>query len=170
MDESASVLAQTAAVSGPGAAITGLATWEDGSTRWVLASASGAVPPGATFSTTNGAAPNGSVAAFKLVDEKGKPALQPAWVSRDVMSPVTPLVINGVVFALSSGEAGQARAPQSKPAVLYALDATTGKELWNSGTAIATAVRGIAPSGGDSQVYVVTSDGVMYAFGIPAEH
>ena len=32
-------------------------------------------------------------------------ALEPGWVSRDLVSPLTPLVINGVVFAVSSGEA-----------------------------------------------------------------
>ena len=42
--------------------------------------------------------------------------------------------------------------------LLYALDATTGKELWNSAGAITSSVRRVAPSGGDSQVYVVTPD------------
>jgi outer membrane protein assembly factor BamB len=54
--------------------------------------------------------------------------------------------------------------------VLYALDAATGKELWNSGTTITSFVHGVAPSAGDAQVYVVTYDGVLYAFGIPIEH
>jgi hypothetical protein len=30
-------------------------------------------------------------------------------------------------------------------------------------------VRGVGPSAGDSQVYVVTADGTLYAFGMPAE-
>jgi outer membrane protein assembly factor BamB len=42
--------------------------------------------------------------------------------------------------------------------------------LWNSGTAIASFVHGVAPSAGDGQVYVVTYDGVLYAFGMPLEH
>jgi outer membrane protein assembly factor BamB len=84
--------------------------------------------------------------------------------------------MNGVVFAVSGGgapAAGQATAAQhaqrSKPAVLYALDATTGKELWSSGTSITSPVFGVGPSGGDGQVYVVTYDGTVYAFGMPME-
>lgn len=53
--------------------------------------------------------------------------------------------------------------------ILYALDAATGKELWNSGTTITSFVHGVGPSAGDSQVYVVTHDGTVYAFGIPLE-
>ena len=104
--------------------------------------------------------------------------MQPVWVSRDMMSPAPPTIVNGVVFAISSGEyrSGDAqmtaaqRAQRSKPAVLYALDAATGKELWSSGTTIASFVRGVGPSAGDGQVYVVTYDGTIYAFGIPLEH
>jgi hypothetical protein len=156
-----------------------LATWEaaDG-TRWVLAAAGGPMSTETAFPTTNGAATNGSIVAFTLADSNGTPTLRPAWVSRDLVSPVPPAVVNGVVFAVSSGEyrtgdpgvdAGQ-RAKRSKPAVLYALDALTGKELWNSGNTIASFVHAVGPSAGDSQVYVVTYDGTVYAFGIPLEH
>ena len=83
-----------------------------------------------------------------------------------------------MLFAVSSGEyrsadpqlAAAQRAQRSKPAVLYALDAATGKELWSSGTTIGSFVRGVGPSAGDGQVYVVTFDGTIYAFGIPLEH
>jgi outer membrane protein assembly factor BamB len=54
-------------------------------------------------------------------------------------------------------------------AVLYALDAATGKELWTSGTTITSPVRGVGPSAGDSQVYVAASDGTLYVFGMPME-
>jgi outer membrane protein assembly factor BamB len=42
--------------------------------------------------------------------------------------------------------------------------------LWNSGATITSFVHATAPSAGDGQVYVVTYDGVVYAFGIPLEH
>ena len=104
--------------------------------------------------------------------------LQPGWVSRDLVSPVAPAIGNGIVFAVSSGEYRTAdasvtaaqRAQRSKPAVLYVLDASTGKELWNSGNTITSFVHVVAPSAGDGQVYVVTYDGTLYAFGIPLEH
>lgn len=156
-----------------------LATAEgaDGS-RWIFLAAGPLRPDSTvTFSSTNGAVTTGAIAAYKLVDQAGAPTLQPAWTSRDMVSPAPPTIVNGVVFAISSGEYRGAdaqmaaqRVQRSKPAVLYALDAATGKELWSSGTTIASFVRGVAPSAGDGQVYVVTFDGTVYAFGIPLEH
>ena len=138
----------------------GLATWqgEDG-TRWVLA-------PGA-----------GSIVAFKVIEKDGKPALEPGWKSREIAAPLAPIVVNGLVFAAASGEyrgtepnlSAAERAKRSTPAVLYALDAATGKELWSSGTTITSFARaGLSAGGG--QVYLVTYDNTLYAFGIPLEH
>ena len=42
---------------------------------------------------------------FKVQDRDGKRTLEPAWVSRDLQSPVPPVIANGVVFALSAGVA-----------------------------------------------------------------
>ena len=159
----------------PGALAT--AEHADGS-RWVLAAAGGPLHAETTFGVTNGAVANGAIVAFRIVDQNGIPTLQPAWASRDMMSPAPPTIVNGVVFAISSGEhrssdaqmTAAQRVQRSKPAVLYALDAATGKELWSSGTTITSFVRGVGPSAGDGQVYVVTYDGTIYAFGIPLEH
>jgi len=121
-----------------------LATWEDASgTRWILAAGSAAIT------------------AFKVVDQNGKPTLQPGWVSRDIASPLPPIVVNGIVFAAAGGGG-------SKPAVLYALDGETGKELFNSGSTITSPVMrtgGLAASAG--QLYLGTADSTVYAFGIP---
>ena len=154
----------------------GLATWESDGTRWILAPAIGAAQPGIKVAA-NGPVTNGSIVAFKLVDEGGKLTLEPAWASRDLTSPAAPLVFNGVVFALSTGEhrpanasaTAAARAKSSLPAVLYALDPATGKELWSSGKTITSFARGgLSASAG--QVYLVTFDNTLYAFGIPMEH
>jgi hypothetical protein len=156
-----------------------LATSEgaDGS-RWIFAAAGGPLQADTKWPAVNGAVTNGAIVAYRLVDQGGAPTLQEAWVSRDMLSPAPPTIVNGVVFAVSSGEyrgsdrqlTALQRAQRSKPAVLYALDALTGKELWSSGTAITSFVRGVGPSAGDGQVYVVTYDGTVYAFGIPLEH
>jgi len=117
------------------------ASWEDSESkaRWLLA------------------VKDGKVVAFKVVEQNGSVALEPAWTSREMVSPAAPIVVNGVVFALSSGAA-------KVPAVLYALDGATGKELWNSGKSIATfSTAGI--SAGASKVFVGTHDGTLYAFG-----
>jgi outer membrane protein assembly factor BamB len=125
---------------------SGLSTFEDADgTRWIFAAASAPIP------ATTGAAPPGAVVAFKLIDQNGTPALQPAWTSRDIASPVTPSFVNGVVFALASGESRTA-AQRPANAVLYALDATTGKELWNSGTTITSSVHNVGPAVDDGQV------------------
>jgi outer membrane protein assembly factor BamB len=160
--------------SGAGAA---LATWEDQGTRWILAPAVGAEPVGVKF-TQNGLAPNGRVVAFKLVDRDETLSLEPAWASRDLISPLGPIVVNGMVFAVSSGEYRPAanttmsaaqRAQRSVPAVLYVLDGATGKTLWSSGTKITSFARAGMSAGG-GQVYLVTYDNHLYAFGIPMEH
>jgi outer membrane protein assembly factor BamB len=138
-----------------------LASWQDASgTRWIL------IPT------------NNAVIAWKVVEQSGGVSLQFGWASRELVSPLTPTIINGVVFATSSGEFRTAdnkvtaaqRAARSKPAVIYALDGTTGKELWHSGTTIKSFARGNALSGGMGQFYLTTFDGTLYAFGFPIEH
>jgi hypothetical protein len=104
----------------------------------------------------------GSIVALKVVDAGGKPSLEQGWASRDLTSPATPIIVNGVVFALSRGR-------QGTPAVVYALDGGSGKELWNSGTAIGSYVPGRSFWSATGQVYVGTSDGALYAFGFAME-
>ncbi|HMY74293.1 MAG TPA: PQQ-binding-like beta-propeller repeat protein [Blastocatellia bacterium] len=151
-----------------------LSSWQDFSgTRWILAAHNGALPAG--FTAAGGAVTKGAVLAWRLGDD-GK--LAPAWASRDLVSPLAPTIINGVVFATSSGAFGSAdgkataamRAARSGKAVIYALDGTTGKELWNSGTTITSFATAGALSGGMSQIYLTTYDGTIYAFGFPMEH
>lgn len=167
----------TAKYTAPGAG-AGLATWEDGSTRWVLAPAVGAPPADVTFAA-NGPAPRGSVVAFTLAERDGAVALEPVWRSRDLLTPLAPIVVNGLVFAASSGEyrddaggadsTAAARAQRSSAAQLYALDGATGEQLWSSDTTITSFARaGLSAGGG--QVYLVTYDNTLYAFGIPLEH
>jgi hypothetical protein len=167
-------LAVTAKFTEAGAG-TALATFEDGSGRWIFATASGTA--GDVTFTQNGAAPTGRVVAFKLVDDGGKLSLEAGWQSRDLTSPLAPIVVDGMVVAVSSGEyrggpaslSAAQRAQKSVPAVLYVLDAATGKTMWSSGTKITSFARGGLAAGG-GQVYLVTYDNQLYAFGIPLEH
>jgi outer membrane protein assembly factor BamB len=174
-------LSRTPPYAGPAAGFTAgaLTSSEDADgTRWVLAPTGGPIHADTKFPSTNGPVTHGAIVAYRVVDEHGTATLQPSWVSRDMISPVPPTIVNGVVFALASGEdrgadgqmSAAKRAQLSKPAILYALDAATGRELWTSGTAITSFVHAVGPSAGDGQVYVVTYDGTIYAFGIPLEH
>jgi outer membrane protein assembly factor BamB len=156
-----------------------LSSWQssDG-TRWLLAPIAGPVTADAGFSPANGTVTKGAILTWKVVEQDGAPTLQPGWVSRDLASPLPPTIINGIVFAISSGEfrpndskiTAAQRARRSTPAVLYALDGMTGKQLWSSGRTITSFVRGSALSGGGGQLYVGTYDGTLYAFGFPMEH
>ena len=153
-----------------------LASWQDASgARWILAPTVGSQAADLGFKSDS---TNGAVVAWKVVERNGALTLQPAWASRDLVSPLTPTIINGVVFVTSGGEfrtndskmTAAERAQRSSRAILYALDGETGKELWNSGKTITSFARGAALSGGVGQIYLTTYDGVIYAFGFPMEH
>jgi outer membrane protein assembly factor BamB len=135
-----------------------LATWQSvGGTRWLLAAA------------------DNSIKTWRITDRDGKTVIEDGW-TREIASPLTPIVINGVVFALASGENRDPKlttpehVQKSSPAVLYALDGATGKVLWDSGKTITSFVHSGGLSGGASQVYLGTYDGTFYSFGYPIEH
>lgn len=140
-----SALAATPATAKSG--FGGLATWRDArGTRWLL-------------TAPDRSAATGVISAFRLPTRNGNPAIEQGWASRSFAAPRTPIVINGVVFALASGN-------QTTPAVLYALDPDTGKDIWSSGKTITSfATAGLAA--GTGQVYVVTYDNTVWSFGIP---
>lgn len=138
-------LAQSSPALQPNYAVGALASWQDpAGVRWILA-------------------PSGrGVIAWKLVDEGGNFQLQRAWASPTMLNPITPIIVNGVVFAAAAGDA-------THPAVLYALDALTGKDVWNSGNTIRSHVTTGRLAAGGSRVFLSTADGVQYVFGIPLE-
>ncbi len=140
----------------------GLSSWEDGDgTRWVLAPLWGPVSSELKAFATSGEAPTGSVVAFKVEEHDGKPVLTPAWVSRDMRSPVPPVITSGAVFVLAAGDA-----KASTHATLYALDATTGKEIYSTGDQVAAPgnLNGLTVANG--RVYFTTNDKTLYAFGV----
>jgi hypothetical protein len=139
-----------------------LANWQDrAGVVWILASVSGAVISDAKFAQTNGPATHGSVVAFKVEEKDGHTVLTPAWISRDLVNPAPPVAANGIVFALEGGKSH---------AILYALDAATGKQLYTSGDAIQTYTHLAGMAVGDGHVFFTTRDNTLYSFGIPLEH
>lgn len=159
-----------------------LATWEDAKgTRWVLSPFWGPKHSKFKVPIENGPVKMGAILAFKVMDKDGKYWLEPAWVSRDMNRAEPPVIANGVIFAYGSGEdTDQAkfdiglaynhdarnRIKGSTKAVLYALDAQTGKELWNSGDQIASWSHWGGLSVANGKVYINTFDGYQYCFGI----
>lgn len=143
-----------------------------------------------SVSDWNGDALHGSLIAFKLVTgAAGTLALEPAWVSNDMNLPDPPVVANGVVFAVATGENPRQdrvigmhyrsmdewrhnllttaeRSAGTRPAVLMAFDAKTGKLLYQSGDAMKSWVHfsGLAVTGG--RVFAVDHESRLYCFGL----
>jgi outer membrane protein assembly factor BamB len=157
-----------------------LATWEDArGTRWALTPFWGAKHSAFKAPVEYGEVKNGAIAAFKVEVRSGKWQLTPAWISRDMNRAEPPVIANGIVFAYGSGEdtdqaypdvglddVANRRIPGSTRAVLYALDAETGKELWSSGDQIAAWNHWSGLSVANGRVYIGTFDSVLYCFGI----
>jgi outer membrane protein assembly factor BamB len=205
-----------------------MGTWIDAQgQRWVLAPMMG--PPAkdtvSNFKVRHGNVVNGSLMAFKVETQNGKPVLTPEWMSGDLDLPGVPVMANGVVYVLANGDRGvtllrerrnavggggnanAAGGPRPTPlvevnpsmpgyerdaawkdmqlapggqesgtrysggrdvthAVLYALDGSTGDELFSSGETIDSwnHYGGLALSNG--QIYVTTYAARVFAFGL----
>jgi hypothetical protein len=140
-------VAKSDAVAKPGFAVGAISSWEDeNKVRWII------VPAGS------------NITALKMAGDGSSVTVEKSWTSAEMVNPLTPTVINGVVFAASAGNAKGVKAK------LFAFDGMTGKEVWNSGAAIGSYITtgGLAAGGG--RVYLSTVDGNQYAFGFPMEH
>src|SRR5436853_6417867 len=87
------------------------------------------------FPLTNGPNLHGSIMAFKvgINPASTRPFLESVWISGDFNLPDPVIIANGVVFALSTGENADQlkdRSQNTRPAVLHALEAKTGRMLY----------------------------------------
>ena len=137
-----------------------------GGTSWILLPVAGRVASG--VATANGAVSSGSLIALKVSGTRGTLSLEPGWVSHDLSSPATPIIVNGVVFTLATGMPA-AGSDRGTPAVLHAYEGATGKRLWTSGKAMTAAASPGSFWSGTGQLYVGTHDGTLYAFGFNDE-
>ena len=157
--------------------IWGISTWQDPQgRRWLYVPMLG--PPAKTapkFEQSYGTADQGSTMAFevRLDAATDKPTLAPMWMSREMHAPEPPTIANGVVFVLLSGKTSDESRGAIKPpvgvdtnAVLYALDAETGRELYSSKKLISSFTHFNEPVVAGGRVYVCTWDGKIYAFGL----
>jgi hypothetical protein len=161
-----------------------LALWKDETGQpWLYVPLWGETPK-------SGEAKNGSVFAYRVeTDESGKPCLKLKWISPDVNLPDSPVVANGVVFVLATGENArqvkeertqfkskqdwkqnllttEERGAGTHAAELIALDAKTGKLLYRSGDAMKSwnHFGGLAVD--DGNVYAVDHSSRLYCFGL----
>jgi len=147
---------------------------DDEGQTWVYVPLGG--PPSSEaplFPSVNGDPKQGSIMGFKVVADPAtrNPKLEPGWISGGFDLPDPPIVANGVVFALSTGEnmAGpeNQRLLNTHPAVLRALNAKTGKELYNSGDCMKSWVHFSGLAITDGMVFAVDHDSNVYCFGLP---
>lgn len=100
------------------------------------------------------------VASYKLDEQQGHPALTSNWFSREMTAPLTPVIANGVVFALSN----------SGRAALFGLDSANGKELYSSRNLASGPASPTGLTIANGRVYFGGADGTIYAFGLYMEH
>ena len=130
----------------PSASESALAVWRDHSgTQWILAPS------------------QRSITAWKLLGDGASARIERGWESPAMDTPLPPIVVNGVVFALDGGS-------PSGPARLHAIEGSRGEPLWDSGDAITSAAKGHTLASGPGHVYLSTADSTLYAFGFPMEH
>jgi hypothetical protein len=139
-----------------------LAAWQQSGTSWILLPVGGRLSAGSP--ATNGAISSGAVVALKLADSGGTLSVEPGWVSHDLASPATPIIVNGVVFSLATGVPSTG-AGRGVPAVLHAYEGASGKRLWNSGKAMSGPGSPRSMWSGLGQVYIGAQDGTLHAFG-----
>jgi outer membrane protein assembly factor BamB len=134
-----------------------------------------------SFKYKNGDTSQGSVMALQVIQDGAKFSLAPAWVTGINQAPDVPVVANGVVYAVGTGEQtiqnpeGQHldlnqgavfRATPVGHQVLYALDAETGQVLYNSKTILKDWDHFVEPVVSHGKVFVVSHDAHLYAFGL----
>lgn len=132
---------------------------------WILVPVRGR--PASAPAGANGSISEGAVIALKLAGTGGALSLDPGWVSHDLAGAATPVIVNGVVFTLATGQA--AAGGKGAGAVLHAYEGATGKRLWTSGTAMTTTASPGSLWSTLGQVYVGTRDGTLHAFGFNDE-
>jgi outer membrane protein assembly factor BamB len=120
-----------------------------------------------------------SILALRLGNDNGQPELEQVWTSRSMISPVPAVIANGLVFALSTGNSPRLankhgrpyseseRKAMARPAVLYAFDAITGRELYSSGDSIPTTTQSNGLAVANARVYFSGRDGQVYCLGLP---
>jgi len=155
-----------------------MATWEDSEhERWLYVPMWGPpVNPLPEFKYIHGMQESGSIMALRVVLENDKPALAPVWISESMSVPDPPVVANGVVYAVSTGENNRQRSTGSNPedrfsmvgnASLRAFDALTGELLYHSGSLVRDWTHFSSLAIADGRIYFTTHHSQVHSFGLP---
>ncbi len=139
------------------------------------------------FKSNGGPAPHGSIMAFQVTAEGEKLSLAAQWISRDMIVPDPPVVANGVLYAIQTGEqtvqspayvhgtqdeinhnplSAKYRSTPVSNLTLYAFDAETGEQLYSSDKILTDWVHFSEPVVALGKVFIVSHDAHVYAFGL----
>ena len=159
-----------------------MSTWKDANGDvWLYVPSWGQPTEAAKFPISNGTVKTGSVMAFQVTGDVGKPELRPAWISDEISVPEPVAIAGRVVFALGTGEnteqvrngdisqiLTERELRNTGHAILHALDASTGRELWSSRDTMTSWTHFSGLAIGDGKVFATTHDGAVYAFAVRA--
>ena len=134
----------------------------------------------AGFRYKNGDTTQGSVIALQVMQDGETFKLLPLWVTGINQAPDAPVVANGVVYAVGTGEQtiqnpgrpmslAEGAVFRSTPVghqELYALDAETGKILFDSKNVLKDWDHFSEPVVSHGKVFLVSHDAHLYAFGL----
>ena len=133
-----------------------------------------------SFQYKNGDTSQGSVMALQVTQEGSNFSLRPVWVTGINQAPDAPTVANGIVYAVGTGEqtiqnAGR-RMTSAEAAVfrstpvghqeLYALDAETGRVLFDSKNILKDWNHFSEPVVSHGKIFLVSHDAHVFAFGL----
>jgi outer membrane protein assembly factor BamB len=156
-----------------------MSVWKDAADQtWLYVPSWGVPTEAAKFPISYGPVKSGSMMAFKVVAGAAHNLiLQPAWISADIAVPDPAAIAGGVLFVLGTGENTQQvvngnigqlledrQSRSTGHAILYALDARTGKQLWSSGDTMTGWAHFSGLAIGDGKIFATTRDGAIYAF------
>ncbi len=139
---------------------------------------------------SNGSSPHGAIVALRTErDALGQVRLKPMWISEDVNLPDAPVVANGVVFVVGTGEnpkqvhemrtqfkseqdwkqnllTTEERGQGTHGQTLFALNAKTGQVLYRNDSAMKSwnHFGGLAMD--DGRIFAVDHDSNVYCFGL----
>ena len=136
------------------------------------------------FPVNQGPTPYGSIMALEVIQKDGKISAVPVWQSGDMIMPDPPVVANGVLYATQTGgqamqnflkqgdrrmairESNTMRATPVGNLRLFAFDAVTGKQLYDSKNTMTNWVHFSEPVVAMGKVFLVTHDAKVHAFGL----
>jgi hypothetical protein len=133
-----------------------------------------------SFRYKNGDTTQGSVIALQVMQDGVNFKLQPVWVTGVNQAPDAPVVANGVVYAVGTGEQtiqnpgrplslAEGAVFRSAPVghqELYALDAENGRVLFDSKNILKDWNHFSEPVVSHGKVFLVSHDAHLYAFGL----